>query len=269
MHCQILLSRVFLHFSFKTPLFLILFCPYTNCGPNHRFYRGMSRGIKLERLLQISNDGKLSVNLNEAAGQPVYINRSKLATECGGKFWVDLSVPYIWSFVHMSMGKRYSSHRGLMSKYFKETGSSNREKVQYNHCNGSMAFIVCHEMITPLSKYSLRHIKVIDKVTKEQIWLSDEARSRYDKMIEIKQQDMEEGSKSRDEKDICVEVLEKKRKRRHVIAMQSNEETEELREKVRQQDEQIKQMKEDHASFKQDMLNCLGLNLRFTETNDQ
>ncbi|KAI3985036.1 hypothetical protein MKX01_004804 [Papaver californicum] len=327
MAAQITASTGMTYFMLKYQILLLL------TTTRKRNVRGMSRGIGLERLLLISKDGKLSVDFNEVAGQPLCINRSKLATECGviirafvpleykswtkiplhdretlmervkDKFWVDLSVPYIWNFMHVSTGKRYNSYRGLMSKYFKESkfetieeakampylgvsqdkwewlcdhfssdefkkrslaGSSNREKVQYNHCSGSMAFAVRHEMKKQLGDHSSiqvfyeTHTKVIDKATKERIWLSDETRSRYDKMIELKWQCMEEGSEPRDEEDICVEVLGKKRKRRHVIAMQSNEETEELREKVRKQDEQIKQLKEDQASFRQDMLNRLG-----------
>lgn len=154
-------------------------------------------------------------------------------------------------------------------------GSANREKVQYNHCSGSMAFVVRHEKsmesgnYSPIQVFHDTHTRVIDKTTNNRIWLSEEARSRYDQMLALKEQSMEEGSEPRDEDDICAEVLKKKKTRRHVFVLQSNQETEELREKVRKQEEEIRKMKENQALFQQDVLNRLGLNVTVTDTHDQ
>ncbi|KAI3865791.1 hypothetical protein MKX03_015883 [Papaver bracteatum] len=288
----------------------------------------------------------LLLRFKESAGEAVCFNRSKLATESGvivrsfaplehkswkniplhdrealmervkDKFWVDLSVPFIWDYLHRSMGKKYNSHRSLMSSYFKSlvdsshsieeikdkpykdvpqdkwewlcnhfsspefkkrslAGSANREKVQYNHCSGSMAFVVRHEKSiesgnhSPIQVFHDTHTRVIDKTTNNRIWLSDEARSRYDQMLALKEQSMEEGSEPRDEDDICDEVLGKKKTRSHVAVMQSNQETEELREKVRKQEEEIRKLKEDQASFQHELLNRLGINVTVTDTHDQ
>ncbi|MCL7049264.1 hypothetical protein MKW94_025585 [Papaver nudicaule] len=43
--------------------------------------RGRSRGVGLENLLGQEKEGKLSVNFNEAVGQPVCLNRKKLTSE--------------------------------------------------------------------------------------------------------------------------------------------------------------------------------------------
>ncbi|KAI3862905.1 hypothetical protein MKX03_014861 [Papaver bracteatum] len=311
-----------------------------------RNIRGISRGVGLERFLAMTKDRKLPVKFKESAGEAVCFNRSKLATESGvivrsftpleykswkniplhdrealmervkDKFWVDLSFPFIWDYLHRSMGKKYNNHRSLMSSYFKSlvdsshsieeikakpykdvpqdkwewlcnhfsspefkkrslVGSANRENVQYNHFSGSMAFIVRHEQSleygnhSPIQGFHDTHTRVIDKTTNNRIWLRNEAHRRYDQMIAIKYQSMEEGSEPRDEEYICAEVLGKKKTRRHVAVMQSNQETEELREKVRRQEEEIRKMKEDQALFQQDVLNRLGMNVTVTETHDQ
>ncbi|RZC76201.1 hypothetical protein C5167_001172 [Papaver somniferum] len=308
----------------------------TESTSKKRNTRGISRGVGLERLLAMTTDRKLPVKFKESAGEAVCFNRSKLAIESGVivrsfapleykswikiplhdrealmervKFWVDLNVPFIWDYLHRSMGKKYNSHRSLMCSYFKSlvdsshsieqikanpykdvphdkwewlcnhfsspefkkrslAGSKNREKVQYNHCSGSMAFVVRHEQSmesenhSPIQVFHDTHTRVIDKTTINRIWLSDKARSQYDQMIAIREQSMEEGSEPRDEGDICAEVLGKKKARRRVAVMQSNQETEELREKVRRQEEEIRKMKEDQALFQQDVLNRLGLNV--------
>ncbi|KAI3861213.1 hypothetical protein MKX03_016635, partial [Papaver bracteatum] len=286
----------------------------------------------------------LRVNFDEPVGAPVCPNRCKLSTESGvivrayapmeytswkkvslhdrealmerDMFWVDLSIPYVWSYLHESMGKKYNSYRSLMSSYFKAlvksshsleeikakpyegvaqdkwewlcnhfsspefkkrslAGSANREKVKYNHCGGSMAFVVRHENGKESGSYSHfqifydTHTRVIGKATNNRIWINDEAHRQYDQMIALKDQSMLEGSEPRDENEICAEVLGKKKRKINVAVMQSNEETEELREKVRKQEEEIRQMKEDQALFRQDMLNRLGLNTTVADTHDQ
>ncbi|RZC91974.1 hypothetical protein C5167_029118 [Papaver somniferum] len=202
-----------------------------------KILREISRGVGLERLLAMTKDRKLPVKFKES-GQVM-----------GGP-----QRPFIWDFLHRSMGKKYNSHRSLMSSYFKSlvdsshsieeikakpykdvpqdnwewlcnhfsspefkkrslAGSANREKVQYNHCSGSMAFVVRHEQSMESGNYSHiqvfhdTHTRVIDKTTNNQIWLSDEAHRRYDQMLVLKEQSMEEGSEPRNEDDICAEVL--------------------------------------------------------------
>ncbi|KAI3862884.1 hypothetical protein MKX03_015730 [Papaver bracteatum] len=298
----------------------------TESTTKKRNTRGISRGVGLERLLAMTKDRKFPVKFKESAGETVCFNRSKLATESGvivrsfapleyksykniplhdrealmervkDKFCVDLSVPFIWDFLHRSMAKKYNNHRSLMSSYFKSlvdsshsieeikskpykdvpqdkwewlcnhfsspefkkrslVGSANREKVQYNHCSGSMAFVVRHEQGMESGNYSHiqvfhdTHTRVIDKMTNNRIWMSDEACNRYDQMVAIKEKSMKEGSEPRDEDDICAEVLGNKKTRRHIAVLQSNQETEELCEKVRKQEEEIRKMKEDQASF--------------------
>ncbi|MCL7051409.1 hypothetical protein MKW94_007059 [Papaver nudicaule] len=135
------------------------------------------------------------------------------------KFWIDMTVPYVWDFVHNSMGKKYNSYRSTMNSYFADVmkdhpiervkymslegvtkdkwawlcnhfnsgefkkkslaGSNNRKKVKYNHCSGSMSFVARHEM---------------------------------EKMIALQIQGKEEGVEPRDEAEICAEVLGRKKK---------------------------------------------------------
>lgn len=113
----------------------------------------------------MTKDRKLAVKFKESAGVAVCFNRRKLATEYGvivrsfspleykswkniplhdrealmervkDKFWVDLSVPFFWDFLHRSMGKKYNSHMSLMSSYFKRLFDSSHsiEKLKISH----------------------------------------------------------------------------------------------------------------------------------------
>ncbi|MCL7050884.1 hypothetical protein MKW94_021150 [Papaver nudicaule] len=222
---------------------------------SRRRVRGRSRGVGLENLLGQEKEGKLSVNFNEAVGQPVCLNRKKLTSELGvivrsfaplehkswtkiplhdretlmdrvkAKFWIDLTVPYVWDFVHNSVGK--SIIPDLI------TG----KKLKYNHCGGSMSFVARHEMKKQetgdpslIQVFYDTHTRVINKETKERIWISDEAQIQHEKMIALQIQGREEGVEPRDEAEICAEVLGRKKKRRRSVDTHAHQENEALRE---------------------------------------
>ncbi|MCL7040693.1 hypothetical protein MKW94_007766 [Papaver nudicaule] len=283
---------------------------------SRRRVRGRSRGVGLENLLG-QKEGKLSVNFNEAVGQPVCLNRKKLTSELGvivrsfaplkhkswtkiplhdretlmervkAKFWIDMTVPYVWDFVHNSMGKKYNSYRSKMNSYFADLMKDhpiervkdmpfedvtkdkwawlcnhfNSDEFKYNHCGGSMLFVARHEMKKQetgdpslIQVFYDTHTRVINKETKERVWMSDEAQIQHEKMIALQIQGREEGVEPRDEAEICAEVLGRKKKRRRSVDTHAHQENEALREQLRKQEEQIRQMKLDQDEWRTDMM---------------
>ncbi|RZC80054.1 hypothetical protein C5167_042632 [Papaver somniferum] len=143
-------------------------------------------------------------------------------------------------------------------------GTNNRKQVEYNHCGGSRAFQVRLEKKKLLGVQAAKiqtfydthmHIK-----EDQRVWISETAHVQYDKMVEMHEQGIVAGG-TPDENEIYDEVLQRKSKRHRNRGL-SDEEIEELfallatkDDKIKQCEDQVQQMKEDAASFRQNVLN--------------
>ncbi|XP_026382151.1 uncharacterized protein LOC113277211 [Papaver somniferum] len=155
----------------------------------------------------------------------------------------------------------------FFSEKFKKrsaAGLNNRKQVEYNHCGGSRAFQVRLEKKKVLgvqaSKIQTFHDTHTHIKEGQRVWISETAHVQYDKMVEMYEQGIVGGG-TPDENEIYDEVLKRKSKR-HRNRRLSDEETEELfallatkDDKIKQCEDQVQQMKEDAASFRQNVLN--------------
>ncbi|KAI3994066.1 hypothetical protein MKX01_012323 [Papaver californicum] len=243
---------------------------------------------------------------------------------CRTSSFVDTTVPSIRKYLNGNMTKKFTNHRNKLFKHFKSfgtienarlnppshvpqdswnylcrwfstenllAGSNNRAKVPYNHCGGSLPFVVHRELAQEVQLVYIQTfydththmVKNPDSEGKVQ-WISKEAQQdMYEKIVELYQQGIVEGSQPPEELAIFNEVTGAKRsKRHHPLLNSSSDESvnefrdliEKLNEKIQSQDDlilkyqdEIKEMKDenqkmknDNTAFKQDMLNRMGFN---------
>ncbi|MCL7029263.1 hypothetical protein MKW94_000250 [Papaver nudicaule] len=163
-------------------------------------------------------------------------------------------------------------------------GSNNRSKVEYNHCGGSLPFAVHRELAEQVKLVYMQtfydthtHMVKNQDGENEVQWISEKARLTYERMVELYDQGIDEGSQPPEELAIYNEVTGVKRPKRQRPPSTSSSEfhdlIENLNEKIQSQDdlilkykEEIKEMKDenqkmkdDNAAFKQEMLNRWGI----------
>ncbi|KAI3912919.1 hypothetical protein MKW98_008331, partial [Papaver atlanticum] len=209
------------------------------------------------------------------------------------KFELDITRPSIKKYLNDCMARRYSNYMTQMSAHFKKcktieearskpfenvslenwlwlcdhfssgkirsaAGSNNRKHVKYNHCGGSRVFqVLLGVQAAKIQTFQETHTHIKEG---QRVWISETAHVQYDKMVEMHEQGIVAGG-TPDENEIYDEVLEKKSKRRRNRRL-SDEEIEELfallatkDDKIKQCEDQVQQMKEDAASFRQNVLN--------------
>ncbi|KAI3871088.1 hypothetical protein MKX03_019830 [Papaver bracteatum] len=185
-----------------------------------------------------------------------HFKKSKTIEEARSKPFENVSPEnWLWLCDHFSSEK---------FKKRSAAGSNNRKQVEYNHCGGSRAFQVRLEKKKVLGVQAAKIQTFRDTHTHvkegQRVWISKTAHVQYDKMVEMHEQGIVAGGKP-DENEIYDEVLKRKSKR-HRNRRLSDEEIEELfallatkDEKIKQCEDQVQQMKEDAASFRQNVLN--------------
>ncbi|KAI3963157.1 hypothetical protein MKW92_003882 [Papaver armeniacum] len=255
--------------------------------------------------------------------------RSALIERIKDKFVVDTTVPFIRKYLNDNMASKFTNHRNKLVKHFKSfgtieeallnpprnvsqdswnylcdwfssetfqkrslAGSNNRAKVPYNHCGGSLPFVVHRELkkaqevqLVYIQTFYDTHTHMVKNSDDENEvqWISKEAQIRHEKMLELYQQGIAEGSQPHEELDIFNEVIGAKRYKRQRVSSASSSNgvvnefrdlIETLNEKIKSQEDQIlkyrcheikemkdenQKMKDDNAAFKEDMLSRLGL----------
>ncbi|KAI3890685.1 hypothetical protein MKW92_017293 [Papaver armeniacum] len=185
-----------------------------------------------------------------------HFKKSKTIEEARSKPFENVSAEnWLWLCDHFSSDK---------FKKRSVAGSNNRKQVEYNHCGGSRAFQVRLEKKKVLRVQAAKIQTFYDTHTHlkegQRVWISETAHVQYDRMVELHEQGIAAGG-TPDENEIYDEVLKRKSKR-HRNRRLSDEEIEELfallatkDDKIKQCEDQVQQMKEDAASFRQNVLN--------------
>ncbi|KAI3900817.1 hypothetical protein MKW92_040239 [Papaver armeniacum] len=249
--------------------------------------------------------------------------RSALIERIKDKFVVDTTVPFIRKYLNDNMASKFTNHRNKLVKHFKSfgtieeallnpprnvsqdswnylcdwfssetfqkrsrAGSNNRAKVPYNHCGGSLPFVVHRELkkaqevqLVYIQTFYDTHTHMVKNSDDENEvqWISKEAQIRH---VSVSTRNCR-GSQPHEELDIFNEVIGAKRYKRQRVSSASSSNgvvnefrdmIETLNEKIKSQEDQIlkyqdeikemkdenQKMKDDNAAFKEDMLSRLG-----------
>ncbi|KAI3908989.1 hypothetical protein MKW98_008937 [Papaver atlanticum] len=161
-------------------------------------------------------------------------------------------------------------------------GAKAREAVAFNHCGCSKSHVV-HRAEKRKVGFEEGDIQTFydthtstNKETGEVVWISDEARIKWDTMNELMQQGIEAGATPPTEAEVCAQVLKKKqRRRRSAITVSNSEGIHEMlqaqADRIQAQDEQICAQNEVIRMLKEDsekvirnmhdmMIRSLGIN---------
>ncbi|KAI3930204.1 hypothetical protein MKW92_018063 [Papaver armeniacum] len=168
-------------------------------------------------------------------------------------------------------------------------------KVPYNHCGGSLPFVVHRELVfifpfnytnqtclifflfvlqlVYIQTFYDTHTHTVKNPDDENEvqWISKEAQIRHEKMLDLYQQGIAEGSQPPEELAIFNEVTCAKRYKRQLVN-EFRDLIETLNEKIKSQEDHIlkyqdeikemkdenQKMKDDNAALKEDMLSRLG-----------
>ncbi|MCL7035566.1 hypothetical protein MKW94_028382 [Papaver nudicaule] len=220
-------------------------------------------------------------------------HRSALIERVKDKFVVDTTVPFIRKFLNDNMASRFTNHRNKMVKHFKsfKTIEEARLKPFKNVTQDSWNYL-CGWFSGDTFQKKAEQVKLVymqtfndthTRMVKNQDgedevqWISEKARLTYERMVELYDQGIAEGSQPPEELAIYNEVTGVKRPKRQrppsTPSSEFHDLIENLNEKIQRQDdlilkyqEEIKgvkdenqKMKDDNAAFKQEMLNRWGI----------